>query len=782
MKQQPPRSSALRFLFPAICVLLAVSASIIIAGASSARALGAVALGLGLVGAAFAWLVFTRDYLRPARDLFALQDLVKDGLEGLVSSLAALSTGNLTAKVSPSHGGSNAAAPSFAPSARGEFLRLAELSSGTAELLREGIESFNGITDEPCLRLCYVGSDSYAEGQAVGEFLGTLLRGSSSIAVITGDLHSANHSLRRKGALNALASKNPQIESVGTVETFESQERSYAAAQELLRRHRELGAIYVTEGTTPPAVAKAVEESGRAGKTWVVAHDLTDATMEYVAKGVIAATVSQDPFAQGHDPAIRLFNHLVAGWKPTAPRLLTSLQVVTRDNYRQYWSAGSASGAGDRGRLAKVLPAASAKGETGRKRIAVVCMQSDAFWSPVYAGAMDAKRELEGYGASVEWFVPPPNREGSLGSASNYAPIVKRLVAERWEALAIPIFDRELVPLLNEAARAGMAVVTYNAEPPSLREMLSSVSDQTSALLDLSQELAASAEESGQSTVSIAATMDRITGSLRSQAEESVRTQEEILTLAGNIRRVNETASASSRTARLVAEASAKGSAAVGRMRESVRMLEDASSVSETTIRTLKEDSDRIGKIVEAIEEIANQTNVLAINASIQAARAGERGKGFAVIAAEVRKLAEQSNQSALEIKRLIGELRGRVKAAEDATSRGLAEAKANAENAELSMASLREISELAGENERSMEVIFGSVEEMLSFSRRIEETARSLAQMNERSDAAASEIGASTKEVSAQAADVAGSARSISEMAKAQRALLSQFRLSEED
>ncbi len=127
-------------------------------------------------------------------------------------------------------------------------------------------------------------------------------------------------------------------------------------------------------------------------------------------------------------------------------------------------------------------------------------------------------------------------------------------------------------------------------------------------------------------------------------------------------------------------------------------------------------------------------------------------------------------------------ELRKRVKAAESATARGLTEARENAENAELSRQSLHEISVLAGENEKSMEVIFGAVEEMLTFSKRIEETVHSLNDKNEQSDAAASEIETSTSEVSIQAAEVANSARSLSEMARAQQILLTQFRFTDEE
>jgi ABC-type sugar transport system substrate-binding protein len=71
----------------------------------------------------------------------------------------------------------------------------------------------------------------------------------------------------------------------------------------------------------------------------VVSFDFVDETMEYVQKGVISATIGQNPFAQGHDPAIRLFNYLVTGEAPECARLATEAAVVTQDNIDEYWTA-----------------------------------------------------------------------------------------------------------------------------------------------------------------------------------------------------------------------------------------------------------------------------------------------------------------------------------------------------------------------------------------------------------------------------------------------------------
>ncbi len=62
--------------------------------------------------------------------------------------------------------------------------------------------------------------------------------------------------------------------------------------------------------------------------------------MEYVVKGEITATLSQDEFAQGHDPIVHLFNHIAAKWYPTQPRLLTNIELVSKNNYTKFWQQG----------------------------------------------------------------------------------------------------------------------------------------------------------------------------------------------------------------------------------------------------------------------------------------------------------------------------------------------------------------------------------------------------------------------------------------------------------
>lgn len=204
------------------------------------------------------------------------------------------------------------------------------------------VATFNSETATPNDRSFFVGADLYKQGQAAAKAMGAAVGGKGKVAIITGLFSVEAHELRRKGFEDTIKSDYPGITILPAVENKDQADVAYAEAQAFMTANPDLAGIYITAGG-PFGAAKAVDEAGQAGKIKIVSFDFVDETMAYVQKGVITGTIGQDPYAQGHDPAIRLYNMIVGGVQPQCGRMLTKSDFVTKDNISQFWTGPAAS-------------------------------------------------------------------------------------------------------------------------------------------------------------------------------------------------------------------------------------------------------------------------------------------------------------------------------------------------------------------------------------------------------------------------------------------------------
>ena len=566
--------------------------------------------------------------LKPIRELETAQSLlISSDLTSLSIAISELAGGNLSTQA--------VVQSRLLPEKKwGLSVKLNEYYNKMLSQIQESIEDFNAVTALACKRLYYVGADSFREGKKCGEIMGEILNGKGKVAILLRSFLISGNNLRRKGFQSKIAEKYPEIQIVDTLEEYEDVEKTYQQTLEILKKWPDLSGIYLCEGNTPVGAARAVEEAGKAGNIKIVAHDLADRTMQAMSKGLISATVSQDPYAQGFDPVIYLYNYLINHITPVISRKLTSMGVITKENYLQYWNPDRGEILSEKNKKMLAVPVENTSAKT--LKIAVLLPDDVDFWKPVAEGARAAADLLKKYNAEVNCMILESYKMKDW-SANSVIPVIESLIKEGYMAFSMAIFDRNLVPYVNEIIEKGIVVATFNAEPASFRGMVGAVAEHARNLFKFSEELASGSNEASQATAQINRTMKSILTATKNQLDKLSETEKMLNSLTVNIEQVILETAKSAGAAEETIRTAKTGGETVSKSYEAMQILKKTSQTTTDIIKTLNDDTIKIKEIIVLIEEVTTQTNVLAINAAIQAARAGSEGKGFSVVASEIR-------------------------------------------------------------------------------------------------------------------------------------------------
>lgn len=259
----------------------------------------------------------------------------------------------------------------------------------------------------------------------------------------------------------------------------------------------------------------------------------------------------------------------------------------------------------------------------------------------------------------------------------------------------------------------------------SVNDMISKLRDLIGGVSGISQNVAAASEQ-------ISATTQEVASGSTVQAEAAQMIHEQFTELSLAISAVAESAEEASELAAQTTSIAHTGG-------ETVRISVESMTLVSTQMERLEEDSVKIGEIIEVIDDIADQTNLLALNAAIEAARAGEQGRGFAVVADEVRKLAERSGEATTQITSIIKEMQANTHKSVVAVSNGVKQSQQTGQ-------AFQEIITMISETEHKVGEIAAASEQQSAQADEVMRSIESISAASQEAAAAAEETAATSQ------------------------------------
>jgi methyl-accepting chemotaxis protein len=328
---------------------------------------------------------------------------------------------------------------------------------------------------------------------------------------------------------------------------------------------------------------------------------------------------------------------------------------------------------------------------------------------------------------------------------------------------------RKLIAYMNSLAGAAEQIaannLTVKVTPQSERDVLgNSFKTMVNSLGNMVRRLADNAKQLASAATEIASSSEQMSKGAQDQAGQVSQVSTAIEEMAATIIESSRNAGEATTAARGASETASGGGQIVAETIRGMQAITTSAQSTASIVNDLATASDKIGEIVTVIDDIADQTNLLALNAAIEAARAGEQGRGFAVVADEVRKLAERTSKAT-------GEITGMIKGIQGDTGRAVKSmdeaGKAVDRGKDLVNKAGDSLSEIVGMNQRVMDMI------------------QQIATATEQQSAAAEQISRNvehissvTKETASGAEQAATASEELNRQAESLQTMVAQFRV----
>lgn len=319
---------------------------------------------------------------------------------------------------------------------------------------------------------------------------------------------------------------------------------------------------------------------------------------------------------------------------------------------------------------------------------------------------------------------------------------------------------------------------SYNKMADNLKSMINELILSSERLASSSEELTASAEETSKATETITESIQQVADGADQSTTSVQESSFAIEEVSKGIQSIADNAVIITDMSKNSTEKAKEGSFFVDKTVNQIHEINRSVAISGKVMKNLDKRSQEIEEITKVITDIANQTNLLALNAAIEAARAGEHGKGFAVVADEVRKLAEQSQKSSSQISLLIKTIQEDMTQSNQSMEKVNTDVKAGLEVVNQTKDNFQEIYQFMEKMTELTDDMAATSEQISASTQQVSSTVSGIITISENTSMHSHNVAASAEEQLASMEEITASASDLSNLAENLQELISRFKV----